>query len=73
MKAILEFDLPEEAEELKSAQDGNKWQCVVQDFDNELRSKIKYSELSEAELATYEFIRSRLYDLCDQYGITIHE
>ena len=47
MKATLEFNLPEEREEFKSASDGWKWQSVVWDFDQMLRGKIKHGNQEE--------------------------
>ena len=42
MKAILEFDLPEEAAEHKLALDGGKWMSVCFELDQRLRSLEKY-------------------------------
>lgn len=42
MRAILEFDLPEEKEEFDLAKDGYLYSIVCEDFDNELRRILKY-------------------------------
>ncbi len=42
MKAILEFNCPDEKSELQLAIDGFKWKIVVEDVDRILRNKIKY-------------------------------
>ncbi len=42
MKATLEFNLPEEAEEFRVAQDGGAWKSVVWDLYEELRRWSKY-------------------------------
>jgi len=42
MKAILEFNLPDEQEELKLAQNGAKYSFLLDELDSNLRSMIKY-------------------------------
>lgn len=55
MKAILEFNLPEEQEEYKLARNGLNLSCAVWDYDQEvLRSIVKYNNTAEikAEVKT---------------------
>jgi hypothetical protein len=63
MKATLEFNLPEESEEFELARNGAKLSCAVSDFQNYLRSKIKYDELSDEQLAVYEEVREKLFEM----------
>tara|TARA_R110000824_G_scaffold275665_1_gene464318 strand:- start:394 stop:657 length:264 start_codon:yes stop_codon:yes gene_type:complete len=42
MKAILEFDLPEEQYEFDSAVNGRQWHSLVFDLDEKLRQDIKH-------------------------------
>lgn len=63
MKAILEFNLPEEREEFELARNGAKLSYTIGDFQSYLRSKIKYGEMSEAERAVFEEIREILFEL----------
>jgi hypothetical protein len=42
MKAVLEFDLPEENIEFQSAINGHKYKRAIWDFDQLLRSEMKY-------------------------------
>lgn len=42
MKATLEYTLPEEAEEHMSAMRGSLWKSLVFEYDQALRSKLKY-------------------------------
>ena len=42
MKAILEFDLPEEQYEFDSAVNGCQWHNLVSDLDEKLRQDIKH-------------------------------
>lgn len=43
MKAILEFNLPEEKEEFELAVNASKWSSVCWELDQYLRSKTKYA------------------------------
>jgi len=61
-KAILEFSLPEENVEFKEACEASSLKYAVQDFDNFLRAKLKYEELSEETYKAYDEIRSKLYE-----------
>ena len=59
MKAILEFNLPEEQVEFDLAVNGNKWSFVAWKVDQELRSKIKYSEsITEEQRDIYQEVRN---------------
>lgn len=62
-KVIMEFNLPDEAEELKDAQNGTNYSIQLDNFANFLRSKLKYSELTEEQYAIYEEIRSKLWEI----------
>lgn len=65
-KAILEFKLPEEKEEFDLARKGAHYSCVIEDLDNFLRGKIKYSNLEENIEAIYQEVRDKLNEL--RYG-----
>lgn len=67
MKAILEFNLPEDTEEFSDAQKGTKAFIVIEELDNYLRGIIKYSELSEDHSDIYESVRKKLWELKDEY------
>ena len=43
MKATLEFNLPEDQESFDDAVNGWKWQMIVYDLDQHLRTKTKYA------------------------------
>ncbi len=43
MKAILEFNLPDDQDDFQDAVNGQKWKLMVWEFDQDLRSKIKYA------------------------------
>ena len=44
MKAILEYNLPEDKEEFDAASKGMDWALVAWDIDQLLRKKLKYEE-----------------------------
>ena len=63
MKAIIEFNLPEDSDEHQIALDGWKWRIAVQEIDNKLRAMLKYEEKETFDIETMrEFISSMLSD-----------
>lgn len=54
MTGILKFNLPEETEEFKAAQNGMALRCELQKLDQDLRTKIKYDQLEDLE--TYKML-----------------
>lgn len=61
MKAILEFNLPEETWEHQTAVDGPKWRSVVNEFTNNLRHEMDYGNLSPDALAFAERMRKWIF------------
>jgi hypothetical protein len=57
MKAKLIFDLPEETDSFNNAVSGNDMYLCIYEFDQFLRDKIKYADLSEEQYKVYESIR----------------
>ena len=60
-KAILEFNLPEDQEEFSNASKAGAMLGVLWDFDQWLRSEIKYrdrNELQEVRDKFYEFLQA---------------
>jgi hypothetical protein len=74
MKAILEFDLPEEQEEFDVANNGWKFKSAIWEIDNKLRSILKYEQDShtEQELYCYEEIRSFLHNTLKDKNIDLY-
>lgn len=70
-KGILEFSLPEEEDEFKTAQDGGGYKCVLSDMDNYLRGRIKYEELPKDVEHALRLARQRLQDLAADYDVSI--
>ena len=71
MKATLEFNLPEEAEEHQIAVDGPKWRGVVSDVLEELRTDRKYNQLPEAEYVYNEKISERIWQLMKDQNLEL--
>lgn len=70
MKAILEFNLPEEEHEHSLAIKSTDLHCVIHALDQELRSVIKYSSgLDQSALDAYQAIRTKLWELINEYGV----
>ena len=55
MKAILEFNLPEDDHEFQMATNGSKFHSVLWEMDQYLRGKIKYApdDMSDETLQTF--------------------
>lgn len=73
MKAILEFNLPEQNEEFQAAINGLNYKSAIWDFDQWLRSEMKYKELSKDVYKGYETCRKELRDILAQDNIQIEQ
>jgi hypothetical protein len=58
MKAILEFNLPEDKEEFDVASKGMDWALLAWDIDQFIRNKIKYEQDKDVIL---QLVRDRLH------------
>jgi hypothetical protein len=72
MKAILEFDLPENSHEFEMATNGYKFHSVLWEMDQYLRGKIKYApdDMSDDTLNTLEQCRSQLHEFMGSYNVS---
>jgi hypothetical protein len=73
MKAILEFNLPEEQTEHRAAVQALDWKYVVTEMDEYFRSQIKYQDLSGEVTKALQAARDNLHELCNDNNINIHE
>lgn len=74
MKAILEFNLPEDKTDFELATQGNKWWLVAWDMDQWLRSQLKFPEnmnLSDDGYEVLEKCREKLRELIDEYNLDL--
>ena len=65
MKAILEFNLPEDQQDFDLANSGMKFWSVLYDLDQSLRTKTKYAsdDLPQDKYDAYQEIREELREL----------
>jgi hypothetical protein len=73
MKAILEFNLPEDREEFETASNAEKWWSVAWEMNQWLRGQIKYppDEMSDDKLEAFEECREKLRELIDEYNLDL--
>jgi len=69
MKAILEFNLPEDEEQFDVASRGVDWALIVWDIDQLLRKKLKYEEHVRDTRNTLEELRKTLNDMLADKGL----
>jgi len=70
MKAILEFDLPEDDDDLTLALKGKELWFILWEFDAQLREVIKYdTQKLEEEKEIYADIRKNLCQLMDERNV----
>jgi coproporphyrinogen III oxidase len=73
MKAILEFNLPEDDHEFEMATTGAKMHSVLWEMDQWLRAQYKYMpdvEYSEDKYNTYEKCREHLRELIRENNVS---
>jgi hypothetical protein len=73
MKAVLEFDLPEENADFKSAINGHNYKNAIWDFDQLLRSEMKHKELSDDTYKAYENCRKELRRILEEDNLFIEQ
>lgn len=66
MKVTMSFTLPEEREEFNLALKGVNYNLVIEDFENWLRSKIKYTDETTV---TLEEVREKLNEFKNDNGV----
>jgi hypothetical protein len=73
VKAILEFNLPEEQYEFRCALNGARWRSVVEDLDNELRSILKYGTAPQESEESLQQLRDKLHLFLEEEGLKLHD
>jgi hypothetical protein len=71
MKAILEFDLPDDNDDFKLANNASNWYAAMWDLDQYLRSRIKYEDTISSD--TYDALqaaRDKLYEILNDRNIS---
>lgn len=73
MKATLEFDLPEDNKDFQAAINGHNYKSAIWDFDQLLRSEMKYKELSDETYQAYKWCREELRKILEQDNLYIEQ
>ena len=73
MKARLEYDLPDDVNDYRSAVDGWRWRRVVEDMDNKLRDRLKYGDVPDPLYDELDTLRKELCELMQDYNLTFDE
>ena len=73
MKAILEFNLPEDNQEFTLATNGLKFWTVLYELDQSLRAKTKYAadDLPEDKYNAYQEVRDELRELMSNNNVDL--
>lgn len=71
MKAILEFNLPEDNSEFQLAVNAVNWYAVLWDIDKELRSQIKHAPdtMHDEYYKALQHVRNKLNELMSEYNL----
>lgn len=73
MKARLEFDLPKDQHEYYRAIHGGATFGIIHDFDQWLRSEIKYGDHDEEKYKTLELCRKELWNLINAENLDLDQ
>ena len=73
MKAILEFNLPDDREDFELASNAMKFWSVIYQLDQDLRSKTKYApdDLPQDKYDAYEEVRELLHEFMRNENISL--
>lgn len=71
MKAILEFNLPDDQQEYELANSGLAFWHVLWQLDQELRANTKYAtdDMPQDKVDAYQEIRDKLYELMSENNV----
>ena len=73
MKAILEYFLPEENSDFQAAINGENYKSALWEFDQLLRSEMKYKELTDDTYKAFNFCRKELRKILEQDNLFIEQ
>jgi hypothetical protein len=71
MKAILEFDLPEDNHEFQNATQGAKMKSVLWEMREYIRYRLKYDEYNYDQFEVLNACQSKLIDLLFEENIDL--
>ena len=75
MKAILEFNFPEDQDEFETINNASKYYSVLWDLDQYLRNKTKYAndDVTEEEISASYALRDELWRLLGEYNLDLNK
>jgi len=75
MKAILEFNLPDDQQEYDLANNGLAFWHVLWELDQELRANTKYApdDMTDDDYDAYQKIRDKLHELMNDYNVNLEK
>ena len=76
MKAILEFNLPDDQQEFTLATKGLSWWNVCWDMDQWLRAQYKYMPdegFNKDKYDTYVQAREKLFEFMSEHGVSLDD
>lgn len=73
MKAIIEFDLPEDQERFELATNAAKWMSFAHEYAEYLRAEWKYNEekYTEEQYKVLEQVREKFYEMLTEEGLSL--
>ncbi len=73
MKAIIEFELPEDQEEYQMANNASKMYMALWDIRQLFRSKLKYNSdgLNDEQLEQWEAMRGEFFEILDNNDLKL--
>lgn len=73
MKAVLKFKLPEQREQFEASYNGLKYKSAIWDYDQWLRSEMKYGELDKKIYEAYDTCRKKLRNILEEDNLFIEQ
>ena len=73
MKAILEFNLPEDQREFEIANQSKDMLCIIGNLEDTLRSYLKYGHQFKTPEEALQAIRTRLHEEINVRRVNIHD
>ena len=70
MKAILEFELPDDKTEFDTASKAMDWAILAWDMEQYIRNRLKYEkDLDASSIEELQLLRKELHDLMEDSGL----
>jgi len=73
MKAIIEFEFPDDQEQYQMANDASKMYLALWDIKQLLRSKLKYNPdgLNDEQLTQWEIMQDEFFEILDNNDLKL--